>query len=162
MPKRTLHESFRMPHCRLQEGQTTQDLLVRARTPTLKKLTNSSFSRHTFSFSRFLERQSRLSYKKAFSSLELYFFRLKKQKELFAVRRMTILQPTYMRTPYPSESPVLLPIVSEVTNDRGDRNDGGDYMRTSLKFASVCFYIGPRAQMLIMIRQYNTKALDTL
>ena len=28
---------------------------------------------------------------------------------------------------------MLLPIVSEVTNDRGDRNDGGDYMRTSLK-----------------------------
>ena len=28
----------------------------------------------------FLERQSRLSDKKAFSSLELYFFRLKKQK----------------------------------------------------------------------------------
>ena len=27
----------------------------------------------------------------------------------------------------------MLPIVSEVTNNRGDRNDSGDYMRTSLK-----------------------------
>ena len=67
--------------------------------PTLKKTQTSSFS-------RFLERQSRLSYKKVFFSLELYFFRLKNKKELSAVRKMTTLQPFILKItspPYESE-----------------------------------------------------------
>ena len=81
MPKKLAQIFPNAPIVAYRKDKPLKDLLVRARTPASKSYETLVFGDiQSFSFSRFLERQSRLSDKKAFSSLELYFFRLKKQK----------------------------------------------------------------------------------
>ena len=103
----TLRESFRMPPLsvtrRTNHSKTFWSELRSL--PNLKKKKTSKLwfiATQTFSFSCFLERQSRLSYKKVFSSLELYLFRLKKKRGVICGKEddnITTIFPTRYTNP---------------------------------------------------------------